>query len=350
MRRSGVQVPLSAPYLHNQFAYFMPKDSLSVAVVGCTGNVGSVVIELLEHAPIGKLYPVASQRSIGRTVSFKNQELDVLDIDLVDFSEIDFVFGCAGSDISKSVRNKMSTGVLIDKSSFFRMQKDVPLVVPEVNGHITTTHKGVISSPNCVVIPVAIALDAARSVGKVKRVVISTYQAVSDAGSAAMDELYQQTKNKFTCQELKRSVFERDIAFNVIPFIGKPDNLASSEENEVSSELKKILGDDEMGISVTCVRVPVFVGHSAAINIQFEDEVDFIELQDVYSSSSIIKYSDQYVTPADMLDAEKDLVYISRLRSDSSAPYAFNLWLCCDNLRKGAALNAVQIFDLVNGL
>ena len=326
----------------------------NVAVIGATGNVGREVLNSLSTRkfPINKIFAVSSPESVGKSVSFGDDTIKIYQISDIDFADIDFAFFCAGSKISKEYAEiAASKGcIVIDKSSLFRLDNDVPLVVPEANISVLKSFKsgGIIANPNCCTIPLAVALKPLDNAAKIKRIVISTYQSVSGAGKDAMDELYRQTKSKFVFENLPPQVFPTQIAFNLFPHIGdfQADG-GTDEEYKIEHELKKIIGD-HIKVSVTCVRVPVFVSHSMSVNVEFENKVDANEAEEILSElDGIVVYSCdneiQYATPVDVV--EEDDVYVSRIRNDNSCKNTINMWITTDNLRKGAALNAVQIAE-----
>lgn len=326
----------------------------NVAVIGATGNVGREILNSLSQRsfPINKIFAAASLDSLGKSVSFGDNTIKVCQILDLDFSDLDFAFFCAGSKVAKQyAKIAASKGcTVIDKSSFFRLENDVPLVVPEANISVLKNFKagGIIASPNCCAIPLAVALKPLDNAAKIKRVVVSTYQSVSGAGKEAMDELYLQTKAKFIFENIPPKVFPTQIAFNLLPHIGdfREDGI-TDEEYKIEYELKKIIGRD-IKISVTCVRVPVFVSHSMSVNVEFENEINAKEAEEILSElDGIITYSCnneiKYATPVDVV--EEDGVYISRIRDDNSCKNTINMWITTDNLRKGAALNAVQIAE-----
>ena len=269
----------------------------------------------------------------------------------LDFNKIDIAFFCAGSAVSeKYAQEAVKNGcTVIDKSSFYRLDKKVPLVVPEANINSLKDFKsGIISNPNCCTIPLAVALKPLDNAAKIKRLVISTYQSVSGAGKAAMDELYNQTKAKFIFEHLNPEVFPEQIAFNLFPHIGDfREDGYSEEEYKIEEELKKIIGE-QVNPTVTCVRVPVFVSHSMSVNVEFEKNINAQEAEEILEDADgvityNIKNEMKYATPIDAV--ENDEVFISRIRDDKSRKNSLNLWICSDNLRKGAALNAVQIAE-----
>ncbi|BFD45949.1 MAG: aspartate-semialdehyde dehydrogenase [Rickettsia endosymbiont of Sergentomyia squamirostris] len=331
----------------------------NIAVIGASGNVGRETLEILFERcfPINKLYAVASSESIGKEVSFGEDSIKIFDIDSVDFSKIDIAFFAAGSEISmKYIPKVVEQGcIVIDKSSFFRLDSDVPLIVPEANlaSLKDYTIKNIIANPNCCTAPIATVLKPLDNAVKIKRMVISTYQSTSGAGKRGMDELYEQTKAKYVFSDITPKIFPRQIAFNLFPYIGSVNEGGStSEESKISLELEKIIGSHAKS-SVTCVRVPVFVGHSISMNVEFSGEIDTKEIEEILKESDSIVVNShldktQYISPIDVVG--KDLVYVSRIRNDHSQKNTINLWITADNLRKGAALNAVQIAEeLIKG-
>lgn len=327
--------------------------NINVAVVGATGNVGRKIISVLaeRNFPINKLYALASERSNGKKISFgDNDILTIESLNNFDFSKVDIVFSAVSSEVTKSyISRAIEKGaIIIDKSSLYRMDEEVPLIVPEVNEHLITSipSKKIVASPNCCVIPLVTALSPLNNASKIKRIVISTYQSVSGAGKDYMDELFNQTKSSFMPDKASPNKFERQIAFNIIPKIDKflPDG-NTGEEDKIVKETQKILGQD-IGVSVTSVRVPVFIGHSLSVNVEFESDISPEEAEEILSESegiALISMSGntKYVTPVEI--AGEDLVYVSRIRKDNSKQNSLNLWITGDNLRKGAATNAVQI-------
>lgn len=320
----------------------------NIAVIGATGNVGREVLNILDERrfPIDKIQAVASRSSLGKKVSFGDKELAIESMDTVDFSKIDIVFSCAGSMLSKTFVNKATQAgsIVIDKTSCFRMEHDVPLIVPEVN--IKELSKGItkkiISTPNCVVIPIVTALKALDNFVKIKRIVLSTYQSTSGAGRAGMDELHDQTKAKYLYQNLTNQFFSHQIAFNIIPQIGElNDDGISEEEEKISQEISKIMGR-HIPTTATCVRVPVFVGHAISLNVEFVSEIDAEEVSNILSEADGISV-DNILTPVDAVG--EDSVFVSRIRNDQSQVNTVNMWVVNDNLRKGAALNSVQIAE-----
>jgi aspartate-semialdehyde dehydrogenase len=255
---------------------------------------------------------------------------------------------CAGSQISQKYHERLiKCGcIIIDKSSFFRMKKDVPLIVPEVNSYLlkNISKPKIIANPNCCVIPIALVMKILDNAVKIKRIVASTYQSVSGAGKGAMDELFQQTKAKYAFQQVESKYFNKQIAFNIIPQIGNIDEMGNSDEEvKIAQEFSKIM-EREIKMSVTCVRVPVFVGHSISLNVEFESSLTKEEAEELFEEhDSIGIIRDGIITPVDVVG--DDLVYVSRVREDLSNKNTLNFWISSDNLLKGAALNAVQILE-----
>jgi aspartate-semialdehyde dehydrogenase len=332
----------------------MTNKKYNIAVIGATGNVGREICNILSERkfPIDNLYALASAKSLGKMVSYGlDQEISVENFQSFDLSNIDIVFSCVNNDIAAQIIEKVknSKTIVIDKSSLYRMNKEVPLIVPEVNLEALSQYKNLnlIASPNCNAIPISMALKPLEDNFGIKRVVISTYQAVSGAGKEAMDELYEQTKAKFLFQDIEPNVFPKPIAFNIIPQIGIFNlNGYSDEEVKIMQEIQKILNKEDLAITATAVRVPVFVGHCASINVELENEYNIEDIIDIYKEYPYIKLmknSADYYCPQDIINTDE--VYVSRMRQDSSNRNAINFWLTSDNLRKGAALNAVQIAE-----
>ena len=331
--------------------------SYKVAVVGATGNVGREMLQTLADRafPVGDVVALASERSIGKEVSFgEDQVLKVHDLGSFDFRGTDIVLSSPGAKISAAFAPKAAAAgaVVIDNTSYFRMEPDVPLVVPEVNSHAIAgfRKRGIIANPNCSTIQMVVALKPLHDLAKIRRVVVSTYQSVSGAGKPAMDELFEQTRGVFVNEPAYKyqKKFTKQIAFNVIPHIDVfMDNGATKEEWKMAVETRKIL-DPEIQVSATCVRVPVFIGHGEAINVEFERPISEDEAREALGAApgvSVIDYraDEGYVTPVEC--AGEDAVYVSRLRRDPTVPNGLTFWCVSDNLRKGAALNAVQIAE-----
>ena len=328
-----------------------------VAVVGATGNVGREMLSILEEVkfPVDEIFAVASRKSVGREVSFGNGLIKCHALDQFDFSKVDIVLMSAGGTVSKewSPRIGKAGPVVIDNSSAWRMDPDVPLVVPEVNPDAVAgfRKKNIIANPNCSTIQLVVALKPLHDLAKIKRAVVSTYQSVSGAGKEGMDELWDQTKNVFVLGPSEPRKFPKQIAFNVIPFIGSfRDDGYTDEEAKMWDETHKML-DPDIKLTVTCVRVPVMVGHSECVNLEFERPIDEDEARDVLREAPGIMVVDKredtgYVTPKE-IQGEFE-VYVSRIRNDPTVENGLNLWVVGDNLRKGAALNAVQIAQLLH--
>ena len=328
-----------------------------VAVVGATGNVGREMLNILEEVqfPIDKIHAIASRRSIGVEVSFGEKIIKCQDVEQFDFSTVDVVLMSVSGSFSKEWSPKIGAAgpIVIDNSSAFRMDPDVPLVVPEVNpDDVTWAHKkNIIANPNCSTAQLVVALKPLHDRAKIKRVVVSTYQSVSGAGKEGMDELFDQTKNVFVLGATPPKKFPKQIAFNVIPFIGSfQDDGYTDEEQKMWNETHKMI-DPAIKLTVTCVRVPVMVGHSEAVNIEFHEHLDEDEARDLLRESPglivIDSRNDQgYMTPK---EAQGEFpVYVSRIRNDTTVEHGLNMWVVADNLRKGAALNAVQIAQLLH--
>src|SRR5215210_7058322 len=329
-----------------------------VAVVGATGNVGREMLSILAERgfPADEVVALASRRSMGVEVSYGDRRLKCKTHEHYDFSDVDICLMSAGGAVSKEWSPKIAVqgAVVIDNSSTWRMDPDVPLVVPEVNADAVSgfRKKGIIANPNCSTAQLVVALKPLHDKAKIKRVVVSTYQSVSGAGKAAMDELFSQTKAVFTMAEPESKNFPKRIAFNLIPQIDVfQDDGYTREEWKMVVETKKIL-DPKIKLTATCVRVPVFIGHSEAVNIEFAQPITPDEAREILRRAPgcivIDKREDGgYVTPHE--SAGEDATYISRIREDSTVENGLALWVVSDNLRKGAALNAVQIAEsLVN--
>jgi aspartate-semialdehyde dehydrogenase len=324
---------------------------MNLAIIGATGNVGRKTIEILEKSKlkIDNLFLVASKKSAGSEIKFKGQALKVIDLQSYDFSNAEITFFAAGSKIaSEYVPVASKQTIVIDNSKYFRMEKDVPLVVAEVNANALSRHQNIIANPNCSTIQLALVLKPLHDKYNIKRVVVSTYQAVSGAGKEAMDELISQTKESLDGKKLKSRNFTKPIAFNVIPHIDSfVEDGYTKEEWKMEQETKKII-DKSINVTATCVRVPVKTSHSESVNIEFSSQIDIEDIKKIISKTPGCKVLDRhedggYITP---LEAEGDYTtYISRIRKDRSNERAVNLWIVSDNLLKGAALNTVQIAE-----
>ncbi len=329
-----------------------------VAVVGATGAVGREMLHILEEVkfPVEKIHALASRKSIGVKVSFGDREIPCEDLEQFDFSKVDVVLMSVSGSFSKEWSPKIAAQgpIVIDNSSAWRMDPDVPLIVPEVNPDAVSyaRRKGIIANPNCSTIQLVVALKPLHDAAKIKRVVVSTYQSVSGAGQEGMDELFDQTKNVFVLGATPPKKFPKQIAFNVIPFIGAfMDDGYTDEETKMWRETHKMV-DPDIALTVTCVRVPVMVGHSEAVNIEFHNPLDEDEARDILRDAPGVVVidnrtgNDGYITPK---EAQGEFsVFVSRIRNDPTVKHGLNLWVVSDNLRKGAALNAVQIAELLH--
>jgi aspartate-semialdehyde dehydrogenase len=329
-----------------------------VAVVGATGNVGREMLNILAERqfPVDEVAAVASARSTGDIIDFgdSGQELKVKNLEHFDFAGWDIALFAAGSDISKihAPRAAAAGCTVIDNSSLYRMDPDVPLIVPEVNAEAISgyTKRNIIANPNCSTAQLVVALKPLHDVAKIKRVVVATYQSVSGAGKEGMDELFEQSRNIFVGDPNEPKKFTKQIAFNVIPHIDTfLDDGSTKEEWKMVVETKKIL-DPSIKLTATCVRVPVFVGHSEAVNIEFENEISADEAREILREAPGLMVVDKredggYVTPIESVG--EYATYVSRIREDSTVDNGLSLWVVSDNLRKGAALNAVQIAELL---
>ena len=328
-----------------------------VAVVGATGNVGREMLTTLSERdfPADEVVALASSASVGREVSFGEDDvLRVQALDTFDFSGTDIVLSSPGSKVSKAYapRATKAGAVIIDNTSAFRMEPDVPLVVPEVNPQAIAGYRkrGIIANPNCSTIQMVVALKPLHDLGRIKRVVVATYQSVSGAGRAAMDELFNQTRSVYVNDPIKPEQLTKQIAFNVIPHIAEFQSDGSTfEEWKMVVETRKIL-DPDIAVTATCVRVPVFIGHAEAVNVEFERPITEEQARRALRNAPGVVVVDHradegYVTPVEA--AGEDAVYVSRIRRDPTVAHGLNLWVVADNLRKGAALNAVQIAEIL---
>src|SRR5579871_5342139 len=332
--------------------------SYKIAVVGATGNVGREMLSVLaERAfPAERVVALASTSSVGTEVSFGDNTLKVSALDYFDFKGADIVLMSAGGAVSKQWAPKIAAAgaIVIDNSSAWRMDRDVPLVVPEVNAHVLDTgiKKGIIANPNCSTAQMVVALKPLHDEAIIKRVVVSTYQSVSGAGKDAMDELFRQTRAVFVADPIEHEHFTKQIAFNVIPHIDDfLDSGVTREEWKMMVETQKIL-DPDIQVVATCVRVPVFIGHAESVNIEFERPITAERARNILRAAPGMLVVDKredggYVTPVEC--AGEDATYVSRIRKDPTVEHGLAMWIVSDNLRKGAALNAVQIAEcLIN--
>jgi aspartate-semialdehyde dehydrogenase len=327
-----------------------------VAVIGATGNVGREMLNILAERefPADEVFAVASRRSMGVEVSFGDQRLKCRDLEQFDFRGIDFALMSAGSAVSKEWSPKIGGQgcVVIDNSSCWRYDPEVPLIVPEVNADAVTgfTKKNIIANPNCSTAQLVVVLKPLHDAARIKRVVVATYQSVSGAGKEAMDELWDQTKGIFTTEPAEPKKFTKQIAFNVIPHIDVfLDDGSTKEEWKMSAETKKIL-DPKIKVVATCVRVPVFVGHSEAVNVEFEQPIGADEARKILREAPGVLVVDKrepggYVTPVECVGDYA--TFVSRIRDDQTVDNGLSFWIVSDNLRKGAALNTVQIAETI---
>lgn len=330
--------------------------SIKIAVVGATGNVGREILNILDERmfPCDEVVALASRKSMGRELSYGDKTLKVKNLETYDFSDIDIALFSAGSKISEKWGPIAASAgaIVIDNSSFWRYHDDVPLIVPEVNPDDIKYYKnrGIIANPNCSTSQLVVVLKPLHDFAKITRVVVSTYQSVSGAGNAAMEELFNQTKGVFVNQAAEPENFTRQIAFNVIPHIDVfHDDGFTKEEWKMLSETKKII-DKSIKLTATCVRVPVFVGHSEAVNIEFEKSISPEKARAILRDSPGVMLVDdpedeKYVTPIECVGDYA--TFVSRVREDITVENGLAMWVVSDNLRKGAALNAVQIAELL---
>ena len=327
-----------------------------VAVAGATGAVGREILQCLDERafPVDDVAALASERSVGHEVSFgEDEELRVRGLSGFDFSGFDIALFSPGAKVSAvhAPRAAKAGCVVIDNTSRFRMEPDVPLVVPEVNAHALAGNKrNIVANPNCSTIQMVMALKPLHDLARVRRVVVATYQSVSGAGKTAMDELFNQTRGIYVNQQARNEEFTKQIAFNVIPHIDVfMDDGETKEEWKMAVETRKIL-DPDIRVTATCVRVPVFVGHGEAVNAEFARPISVEEAREALSEMPGVAVVDHradegYVTPVE--SAGEDQVYVSRIRKDPTVENGLSFWVAADNLRKGAALNAVQIAELI---
>lgn len=330
-----------------------------VAVVGATGNVGHEILKILDERdfPADDVIALASSRSVGKEVSYGDENLKVRDLSTFDFRGVDIVLSSPGGKISAEYSPKAAAAgaVVIDNTSYWRMDPDVPLVVPEVNPEAVAGHtaKGIIANPNCSTIQMVVALKPLHDAARIKRVVVSTYQSVSGTGKAAMDELFNQTKGIYVNQTPVPDVYPKQIAFNAIPQIDVfMDDGMTKEEWKMVVETKKIL-DPKIQVCASCVRVPVFIGHSEMVNVEFENEMTAGQAKKLWKNFKGVTLIDldqeelRFVTPLEVQG--EDDVFVSRVREDITVENGLNFWCVADNLRKGAALNTVQIAEVLAG-
>jgi aspartate-semialdehyde dehydrogenase len=325
---------------------------MNIAIVGATGNVGRKTLEVLEqkNLPFKELYLVASPRSAGKKVFFKDKEYEVFNLETFDFSKVQITFFAAGGKISENYAEKVAKhSLVIDNSSFFRMDQNVPLIVPQVNSEaIKTMKKNIIANPNCSTAQLVIALKPLHDLFEIERIVVSTYQSVSGGGKAPMDELIEQTKLFLDNKPIHSKNFTKQIAFNIIPHIDVfAEDGYTKEELKMSNETKKILGKD-IELTATCVRIPVLISHAESVNVQFKKPFSIEKVKEALDKADGCKVYDSredggYSTPIEATG--KNETFISRIREDKTNKNTLNLWIVSDNLLRGAALNSVEIAE-----
>ena len=327
---------------------------MNIAIVGATGNVGRKTLEVFDkkNFKFDNLYLVASEKSAGKKITFRNKEYEIENLENYDFSKANITFFAAGGKIAEQyAENAAKNTIVIDNSSFFRMDPEVPLIVPQVNGSdIKKMKKNIIANPNCSTAQLVIALKPLHDLFKIKRVVVSTYQSVSGGGKAPMDELIEQTKSYLEGKKIESKNFTKQIAFNIIPHIDVfAEDGYTKEELKMANETKKIL-DNKIELTATCVRIPVLVSHSEDVNIDFEKPYDLEKVRNALNNAEGCVVIDKrenggYSTPIEATGS--DNTYISRIREDKTNPNSLNLWIVSDNLLRGAALNSVEIAETI---
>lgn len=331
------------------------SNSYRVAILGATGAVGTELIELLEsrNFPVGELKLLASPRSAGTSLTFKGQSLPVEGVSEDSFHNVDIVLASAGGSTSKVWASKIveAGAVMVDNSSSFRMNPEVPLIVPEVNPEAINNHKGIIANPNCTTILMTVAVWPLYQVQPIRRMVVSTYQSASGAGARAMEEMKQQAKAILQGETPKTEIFPYPLAFNLFPHNTPINELGYCEEEmKMINETRKIFGVNDLRISATCVRVPVLRAHSEAVNLEFDQPLSVEKARDILSAAPGVKLVEDWTAnyfPMPIDASGCDPVLVGRIRQDLSHPCGLELWLCGDQIRKGAALNAVQIAELL---
>lgn len=341
----------------NQEGGSMSKKKYNVAILGATGAVGEAMLSILEQRnfPVDKIFPLASSRSAGTTVNFRNQEITVLDVEGFDFSQVQIGLFSAGASVSEKYAPVAAAAgcVVIDNTSQFRYEDDIPLVVPEVNAHAIGqyTNRGIIANPNCSTIQMLVALKPIHDAVGIDRINVATYQAVSGTGKEAIEELAEQTRALFNHQDVRTDVYPKRIAFNVLPQIDVfLENGYTKEEMKMVWETRKIMGNDTIMVNPTAVRVPVFYGHSEAVHIETRRKITAGEARALLEHAPGVQVMDEqepggYPTAVDA--AGQDATFVGRIREDISHPRGLDLWVVSDNVRKGAALNSVQIAEIL---
>jgi len=327
----------------------------NVAVVGATGAVGEEMLKILEERnfPIKNLRLLASPRSEGRNIEFAGESLRVEDLNKASLEGIEIALFSAGTSVSRQYAPLFteSGAVVVDNSAAFRMDKDVPLVVPEVNPEALRNHQGIIANPNCSTIQLVVAINPLHQQARIKRMIVSTFQAVSGTGRGAMAELRHQSEQYLRQEPIIAEVYPHQIAFNLLPHIGEfLPNGYTSEEMKLLNETRKILQDDAIRVTATCVRVPVFISHSEAVTLETEKRITAQQAREILMRAPGVIVRDnpsRRIYPLPVEGIGKDAVFVGRIREDESLPHSLNLWVVSDNLRKGAALNAIQIAELL---
>lgn len=328
--------------------------SYPITIVGATGLVGTTLLSLLEERnfPLSDLYLVASQQSAGKQLTFRGKQIELLDLATFDFSKSKLAFFCVGNDLAAEYAPKAAAAgnIVIDKSFYYRNHADVPLIVPEVNLSALSQCKkmNIIANPNCNTIPIAVALKPIYDAVGISRINVSTYQSVSGTGKDAINELREQTKQSLDNQKIVSKVYSQQIAFNVLPQIDDfQANGYTREEMKVVWEMQKLFNDVTLSVNPTAVRVPVFYGHAASVHIETKKKISAEQALELLAIAPGVKLmTGEYPYPTPVLDAAgRDLVYVGRIREDISHAQGLNLWVVADNLRKGAALNAIQIAE-----
>ena len=331
----------------------MNSNEINIAVVGATGAAGGTALELLleRNHPADKIVPMASERSAGKKIQYGDAELTIIHATVDAFEGVDVALFAAGGYVSRRLAHKaVEKGVfVIDKGSIFRMDPTIPLVVPEVNGDDIEWHSGIVSTPNCTSTPLVMVLDALRKLSPITAVTVATYQSVTGTGVAANEELIEQSRAFLAGENSVPKVYPHPIAFNVLPHVDDfLEDGYTKEEQKMLNESRKILHDDSLRVSATCVRVPVEISHSESVQIEFESSVDVADAKRIlseYDGMIVIDDPSKNEYPMPLSAAGRDEVLVGRIRKDIAHENGIALWLACDNLRKGAALNALQIMD-----
>ncbi len=330
-------------------------NDYTVAVVGATGAVGQKMREILEERnfPVKNLKLLASEKSVGKSLPFKGEEISIELLKSTSFKDIDIALFSAGAERSRKFAPDAAKmgAVVIDNSSAFRMDPKVPLVVPEINPEDIKWHQGIIANPNCSTIQMVVVLKPLYDRSRIRRIVVTTFQSVSGTGRSAMQELYEQSRSLLAGENFEPKVYPHQIAFNLIPEIDVfLENVYTKEEMKMVGETRKILHDEEIGITATCVRVPVFIAHSEAVNIETEEKITPDEARRLLEKAPgviVIDDPPSSAYPTPILSAGDDACYVGRIREDESVENGLNMWIVSDNLRKGAALNAIQIAEIL---